>query len=552
MNKKRRFILTIIIPMLFLMGLFFGTNNAKSKSILSVIRENLTIFGEIYKAIPDHYVDEVNSERLFQAAINGMLSTLDPYTTYIVQEDQHNLQIITEGNYGGVGLLLSNRNDMVTVGDPPFLNTPAARAGIQEGDIIIKVDNTLTSKIGFDETARRVRGPAGTEVTLTIIREGVENELIFTLTREKITIDDVDYSGILNNNIGYIRLIRFSRNAGPEVAQAIKKLQTKNLNGLILDLRSNPGGLLDAAVEVSDLFLPEDLTIVSTRGRTASSIHKFQSEEKPLYGEGPLLVLVDQYSASASEIVAGAIQDHDRGIVVGDTTFGKGLVQSVISLQGTDALLKITTAKYYTPSGRCIQTSDYSEWDQPDTTTDNIIYQTDSGRNVQGGGGIAPDIVVEPILLNDLLLDLQRKSLPFNFAVHYASNHTVLDSSLQITNEIFQEFINYLREKEYDYHHPLENNLNTFKNEAIQNGYGNILIEDINRFQQSIDRSKEDIIANNSENIRKLLAQELSTKLFGKEKGIEINLYDDPVIQKAFDLINNTALYANILRQSGG
>ncbi|MBN2029117.1 S41 family peptidase [bacterium] len=551
MNKNRRFILTFLLPMLFLMGLFFGTNNAKSKSILSVIRENLTIFGEIYKAIPDRYVDEVDSERLFQAAINGMLSTLDPYTTYIEQEDQHDLQIITQGNYGGVGLLLSNRNGMVTVGDPPFLNTPAARAGIREGDIIIKVDDTLTSQIGFDETARSVRGPAGTEVTLTIIREGEGKELVFTLIREKITIDDVDYSGILNNDIGYIRLIRFSKNAGSEVSRAIEELKTKNMKGLILDLRSNPGGLLDAAVDVSDLFLPQNLTIVSTRGRANNSIHTFQSERKPQYGEGPLVVLVDQYSASASEIVAGAIQDHDRGIVVGDTTFGKGLVQSVITLQGTNALLKITTAKYYTPSGRCIQTSNYSEWDRADTTVDNLIYQTDSGRSVQGGGGIAPDIIIEPLLLNDLLLDLQRKSLPFNFAVHYASTHSVTDSNFQVTNAIFQEFIDYLREKEYDYRHPLESSLNIFRNEAVQNGYGNVLIEDINRFQQSLNRSKEDMITNNSENIRKLLSQELSTKLFGKEKGVEINLQDDPAVQKAFDLINNTALYASILRQSG-
>ncbi|MCJ7811783.1 S41 family peptidase [bacterium] len=550
MMKNKRFILSILFPMLFLMGLLFSTNSAKSKSIFSTIQKNLTILGEIYKAIPQRYVDDVDAEKLFKAGINGMLNTLDPYTTYIEQEDQHELEVITQGTYGGVGLLLTNRNEMVTVGDPPFLNTPAARAGIREGDIIINVDGIPTSKIGFDETARRIRGPAGTEVKLTIRREGEKNELEFILIREQITIDDVDYSDILSDKIGYIRLIRFSKNAGSEVAQAIDDLKLKNIKGLILDLRSNPGGLLDAAVDVSDLFLPEDLTIVSTRGRNDNFNNIFKSQKKPLYGEGPLIVLVDQYSASASEIVAGAIQDHDRGIVVGDTTFGKGLVQSVISLPNTSALLKITTAKYYTPSGRCIQTSNYSAWDQTDTTNNNLIYHTDNGRSVQGGGGIAPDIVVQLPILNDLLLDLQRKSLLFNFAVHYVSTHTTLDSNFQITDEINQDFYDYLKEKEYEYHHPFENNLITFKNEAIQNGYGNTLIQDINRFQQTLIRSNEDMIAGNSEHIRKLLTQELSSKLFGKKKGIEMRLKDDPVIQKAFDLINNTELYVSILHKA--
>ncbi len=550
MMKNKRFILSILFPLLFLMGLLFSTNSAKSKSLFSTIQKNLTILGEIYKAIPQRYVDDVDAEKLFTAGINGMLNTLDPYTTYIEQEDQHELEVITQGTYGGVGLLLSNRNDMVTVGDPPFLNTPAARAGIREGDIIIKVDGVLTIQIGFDETARRVRGPSGTEVTLTIRREGEKNDLEFVLIREQITIDDVDYSGILDNQIGYIRLIRFSKNAGSEVTQAINELKLKNIKGLILDLRSNPGGLLDAAVDVSDLFLPENLTIVSTRGRSDNSNHIYKSQKKPLYGEGPLIILVDQYSASASEIVAGAIQDHDRGIVVGDTTFGKGLVQSVISLPNTSALLKITTAKYFTPSGRCIQTSNYSAWDQTDTTTNNQIYHTDNGRSVQGGGGIAPDIVVQLPILNDLLLDLQRKSLVFNFAVHYASMHTTSDSNFQITDKIIQDFNDYIKEKEYEYHHPFENSLVAFKNEAIQNGYGNMLIQDINRFQQSLIQSNKDIIASNSEYIRKLLTQELASKLLGRQKGIEIGLNDDPVIQKSLDLFNNRELYTSILQKT--
>lgn len=553
MAKQTRSLLSLLIIGGTLSLIFIVSNGAtrgsEKKDYYSTVSKNLKLLGRIYQEVSARYVDTVDPEEFLRAGINGMLNTLDPYTTYIEErEERHRLEVITQGRYGGVGILLIYRNNEVTVDEAPFIGTPAARAGIREGDVIVKVDSTLSRDVGFDETAKLIRGRPGTEVTLTIRREGEAKPLEFTLVREQIKIEDVRYSGILDNGIGYIRLTRFTTNAYDELSRAVRALNEKNIRGLVLDLRSNPGGLLDAAVKISDIFLPKGKNIVSTKGRANGTDQNYRSLSDPLYGNGPLVILVNRYSASASEIVAGAIQDNDRGVVLGDTTFGKGLVQSVIQLSPTSAL-RITTMKYYTPSGRCIQKHDYSAW----TDTASIhtaLFYTDTGRKVYSGGGIAPDLIVQYEPLNDIVIDMRRKSLFFNFAVHYVATHPSPASEIVIDDQIIEEFKAYLQDKSYAFRHPLERSLDELKQEARSRGYNGALLQDIDRLQGSLVYAKEDMFKNGIDDIKFFLKLELTTKTFGTTKGVEVSLEGDPVIQKALEVLNNQEKYASLLTTS--
>jgi len=549
MIKLRKHLPLILISLLLLTGSILWTNAVSRENIYTKISKNLRLIGEIFKTVSSNYVDEVDSEEFLRAGINGMLNTLDPYTNLIEKEEgKHRLQVITNGNYGGVGILLTFRNNLITVEEPPFPGTPAARAGIREGDIIVKVDGVPTEELGFDTTAQRIRGPVGTEVTLTIRREGEPKLLEFTLIRAQIKVEDVRYSGTIDEKIGYIQLSGFSKNAHIDLAREIQNLKRREVRGLILDLRSNPGGLLDAAVRVSDLFLPKNRIIVSTKGRSKRSNHVFKSINDPIYGDGPLIVLVNNLSASASEIVAGAIQDNDRGIVIGDTTFGKGLVQTVVPLSPS-TFLKITTAKYFTPSGRCIQSRTYSRWENKSKREkDNRLFHTLSGRPVIGGDGIVPDIVITSPFVSNILIDLTRKSMFFNFAVHYAaSSKTPPDSSLKITDEILNSFYQYLKSRSYEYHHPIEQSLSVLEREIEKEGCEKNLINEIERLKKSINSIEKQIMVKNSDMIKRILRRELASKYFGTNRGIEVSLEEDPVVREAVRLIKDKKSYNEIL-----
>jgi carboxyl-terminal processing protease len=545
MFKSKQLWSGILLSIILIGGALVWTKAAQSGDVYSTIKNNFYILSQIYQEVSRRYVDKIDPEKFLKAGIEGMLGTLDPYTTYIEKDEKSQLQIITHGNYGGVGMPLNFRNKVVTVADPPFLGTPSYRAGIRAGDKIIEVDGVTTKELGFEETVKRIRGKPGTEVTLTISRGGESELLDFTLIREQIKVPVLRYAGVLKDDIGYIRLTQFSKNAGQEVKKELLKLKEKNIRAMIFDLRSNPGGLLEIAVEIADLFLPQNEIIVSSRGRNKKIDH-FISQNKPIIGDGPLVVLVNRNSASASEIVAGAIQDHDRGVVLGDTTFGKGLVQTVIQLSPNEAL-KITTAKYYTPSGRCIQKQNYSIWNDSTEIDTTIKYRTDNDRPVSGGGGIIPDVIVHYPEVSNLVWDLRRKSHYFNFAVKYVNTHTIVDSNFQIDKEIFNDFKTYLDDKSYVYQHPIEKDLEIFRKEAEEKEYDKTLLENIEHLQLSLNKTKENIFQNSEEEIKQILRIELASKFFGTRREVEISLENDPVIQKAIELLGDKELYVNIL-----
>lgn len=541
-NVKKSFISLLLT--LVLMATMLIWAHTSDKNVYSSIHENLTLLGNIYKEISTNYVEEIDTEAFLKAGIHGMLNTLDPYTDYIEQDSRRQLNILTRGKYEGIGLLLNYRNNILTAAEPPFLGTPAARAGIREGDQILNVDGTPTKELGFQESVRHILGPEGSSVTLTIRREGMDKLLEFTLIREKITVQDVRYSGMIENNIGYIQLTRFSKNSAPEISQAIREMQNQNLDGLILDLRSNPGGVLQSAVQVSDIFLDKGKSIVSIRGRIEEAKASFQSAMDPVYPQKPLVVLVNRISASASEIVAGAVQDHDRGVVVGDTTFGKGLVQSVVPLSPTTAL-KLTTAKYYTPSGRCIQRKNYSIWE--DDENNHKEFYTDNKRKVYGGGGIAPDIYVELPTVESYVIDLRRKSMFFNFAVHYANTTTIKDSTLTISDRILEGFKNYLKEESYSYENPLEKQIKELKEVAEQEHYEKKFIDELNTLSESFQQINSTLFDKARTNIKKVLKQEIASKYFGTQYAVHMGLKDDLVVQTALQIIKDKTRYNDLL-----
>ncbi len=540
-------LLTGLAGTVALTGLPSGTDR------LGEIHKNITLFGLIYREIAQKYVEDVQPDKLMRVGVNAMLRAIDPYTVLIEDEDNEQFQIMTTGRYGGVGMLIQVRDGWPTVVEPPYENTPALRAGIREGDRIIEIDGESTRGKNVSEVASHLRGEIGTAVVIKVTRDGIDEPLEFRLVRAEIVVKDVEYAGLLEENIGYIKLSRFSRNAANEVRDAVRRLRNEGMRALVFDLRNNPGGLLDAAVGVSDVFLPRQKLIVSTRGRVPEAAQEYYSENDPILGDLPLIVLVNDLSASASEIVAGALQDVDRAIIVGQQTFGKGLVQSVIGLT-RDSRLKLTTAKYYLPSGRLIQND--ARWkkrfgeDVVDHITDVIKadsthmlkeFFTEAGRKVPSGKGIVPDVSVPQDTLNDYEIALLRQSMVFNYAVLYANTHADLQRNFEVSEEIITDFKRFLAEKNFTYKLESEQELEAFEKALQEDGVLEQMQPLLDKLHAEIEASKENAFEENLEFIKHQLAQEIAAKLWGTSARIEISLKKDKALQKAVELIREQA-----------
>jgi len=422
----------------------------------SNVRDSMMLFQDVMTKIREEYVDRVDIDKLIYGAIRGMLDTLDPHSQFLTKKQYDDLMISTHGSFGGLGIEIDIRNDWLTV-IAPIEGTPAARAGIRGGDRVVKIDGKSTRGISMNDAIEKLRGPKGTDVTISIQREGEAELLDYTITRDVIKIKSVPYAGMLDDKVGYVRLAQFSEDSGQELRDAVNKLKAKGMQKMILDLRRNTGGLLTQAIEVSEEFVKPGQVVVSTKGRYPEQDHEYLAGQRASGGDFPLIVLVDNTSASASEIVAGAIQDLDRGLVVGIPSFGKGTVQSVMRLPGDNAL-KLTTAKYYTPSGRCINKDEEPSEDSaiiqsPDAKADSgLAYHTLGGRTVYGGGGIHPDIEVKQDDVPKIATGLARQGLVFEFAVHYAATHKdVEDQNISNHAALMKEFQDFLKSKNFQY-----------------------------------------------------------------------------------------------------
>lgn len=457
-TEKWTFSLTLLVAIAgaTLLGGFYGNHLFGAPMQNGELQKRMREYTDLLAAVTAWSPEELGPEKFVYASIDGMLRTLDPHTSFLEPKEYSDMQDRQKGTFYGLGILVTKRNDQVTV-ITPLEGTPAARLGIRAGDVISEVEGVSTEDLSLDEVVKRLKGPKGTTVNVKIKRVGMKEPIPLTIVRAAIPTNSISNVLMIRPGVGYIRLKDFTSTTVRELSDAIAKLEEQGMQKLVLDLRMNPGGLLDAAVGVSDHFLDKGQMIVYTKGRTPDSAQEYIAPGKQDKFDKPLVVLVNRGSASASEIVAGAIQDHDRGLVVGETSWGKGLVQSVYTLQ-YGAGLALTTSKYFTPAGRNIQRDFSSVYDYymademengPEVPLENREkFRTDTGRIVYGGGGITPDSIIKQPTLSRTTQLLEVRSTIFNFAVEYAAKHADLTKDIAVTNAIVDEFVRFAADKE--------------------------------------------------------------------------------------------------------
>ena len=518
------------------------------------VSKNLEIFATLYRELNIYYVDETNPGKLMETGINAMLETLDPYTNYISESDIEDYRFMTTGQYGGIGALITQKGDYVVVADP-YEGFPAQKAGLMAGDVIMEIDGKSAVGKKTDEVSKILKGSPNTTIKLVIRREGESKTMEKILTREEIKINSVPYSGMISNDIGYIRLSSFTESASREVREAFVNLKTNHpsLTGIILDLRGNPGGLLTEAVNISNIFIEKGQEIVSTKGKIKEWDKSYKALNPAIDVEIPIVVLVNSGSASASEIVSGSIQDLDRGVIIGQRTFGKGLVQTTRPLS-YNSQLKLTTAKYYTPSGRCIQTLDYSHRNEDGsvgTIPDSLIkeFKTKRGRVVYDGGGIIPDYKVEPRKLNNITASLLNKQHIFDYATRYRLAHPSIPAAKEfaLTEADYNDFISFISDKEYDYQTKSEKALLDLKEFAEDEKYFSDIKAEYEMLKNKMMHDKQKDLQRHKQEIIQLLEEEIASRYYYQTGRIEAAFDADEEIVTAINVIKDKKLYNSVL-----
>ena len=544
---KRKFFL---FGFTFFIAVGFLKFHPQNEDIFLKINKSVEVFGKIYKEVILNYVDEVDPEKFIRAGIKGMLSELDPYTVFIDEKHSEEVDALTTGKYGGIGISISKFDTSIVV-IKVSRGYPADKAGIRVGDVIVQIDSIYVKDKSLDEVRSLMVGKPGTQLKVKVIREGVSNPLVFELTRAEVEVKNITFYDFIDDGIAYIKLERFSRNAGEELRKAIKNLQSKGeIKGLILDMRDNPGGLLDAAVDVVEKFVPEGSLIVSTKGRKPDAVRNYFSTEKPILLDVPLVVVVNGSSASASEIVAGAIQDLDRGVVLGTKTFGKGLVQTITYLS-YNTFLKMTTAKYYTPSGRCIQEIDY--FHKPDGVfiqkpdSEQKVFKTKNGRIVYAEGGIFPDTVVEEKKRSDFVEALAQRRFFFKFANKFRAEHESIPDDFVINDSIFSRFEDFVKKSNFSYKDSFEINLEKAveyaKRQKLNNGY----IAEVEAMLNKVRTQRIDYFKLYQEQIADELAREIISRYKYEDELIAWGLKNDNQVKTAVAILKNKKSYNLLL-----
>ena len=536
---------------LFLVSFIFTGFFSSDSDIYFQMSKAIDIFGKVYKEVTINYVDEVNPEAFMLEGIKGMLSTLDPYTNYIDATHQKDIDLITKGKYGGIGATVGLYNDNVTIVDL-IEGYSAQRQGMRIGDIILRVDSVEVNKLNYDNLGNLLKREPGTEISITIFREGLKNNLIFNLVSEEIEIKNLTYYGFVpeESNNAYLKLSSFSRSAGEEIRKAIQELRLqKDIKSIILDLRGNPGGLLDAAISVCEKFLPKDQIIVTIKGRNESNQQVYKSKEEPIAGNIRMAVLVDNGSASASEIVAGALQDHDRAVLIGTKSFGKGLVQTVVPLSFNSSI-KLTTARYFTPSGRCIQEIDYSknkEVLQGTKVTNFDSFLTDNKRQVFANGGISPDSIVINSSESYLIKILLAKGMFFKFAASYFNTKNVDFKINNSDEDIFNSFMEYIKSQKFEYRTESEQLISELKASIEREKYNSNLLEKVDNLLSQFEDVKKKELIKFKDDIISEIKKEISAMTDGRKGRILESLKKDEQFATAYNVIRNENKYIDLL-----
>lgn len=517
------------------------------------ISKNIDIFVSVYKNINTYYVDETQPGDLMKTSIEAMLESLDPYTVYYPESDIEDYRFMTTGQYGGIGSLISRKGDFVYVSEP-YEGYPAQKAGLRAGDKILKVDGKSAEGRTTQEISTLLKGEPNTDLIVTVERYGEPKKLDFTVTRQEIKIANVPYYGWLKNNIGYIKLNGFTETASAEVKSALIALKdSTSIEHLVLDLRGNGGGLLREAVNIVGLFTPMGTKVVETKGKLSDWNHEYLTSAPPVDEYIKLVVLIDGGSASASEIVSGTIQDLDRGVIIGNNSFGKGLVQQTRDLK-YNSKMKLTVAKYYTPSGRCIQKLDYAHKDAdgkaaaiPDSLRKE--FTTKAGRKVLDGDGIEPDIKVELPKASPILISLVRKQLMFEYATQFRAENTGIDSAANftLTEAQYSEFVKFLEDKDYEYSTKTEGLLKKLEEAAEKEKYYDELAEDFKHLESEIFQNKSRDLTLFQKQISRYLETEIVSRYYYQTGKIEQSMIHDEYLAPVYEVFADSTKYAEIL-----
>jgi carboxyl-terminal processing protease len=517
------------------------------------IAKNLDIFASLFKEVNAMYVDEINPNKTIRTGIDAMLNSLDPYTNYISEDEVEDYRTLNTGQYGGIGAVTRQINNR-TVVTMVYENYPAFKNGLKIGDEILKMDGIELARLSVEEANHLMRGQVGTTVKLTVKRMGQPNPIDIEFKREKIKVSNVPYFGMLSDDTGYVQLTEFTPDAGKEVKNALVSLKEKGAKFLILDLRGNPGGLLLEAVNICNLFIPKGKKVVDTKGKLEDSNITYETLNTPVDLEIPITVVINRGSASASEIVAGTLQDYDRAVVLGERSYGKGLVQVGRSLS-YNSQVKITTAKYYTPTGRCIQVLDYSHRREdgsvasiPDSLKKE--FRTTRGRKVYDGGGIDPDVKVEAQEAATSTQVIYGKGFIFDYATQYAYNHPTLPEpkNFALTDLEYQDFVNWMKNKTYTVQSPVEIELVELMEEAKREKFYDDLKPQLDQIKTRLAETHKNDLMHYKDQLKHLLEKEIASRYYFEKGAVETSFKYDQEVKAAIELLHNQTEYKRILK----
>ena len=543
--------LTIIL-LILTASTAFGQNKNNNFEI----SKSLDIYNNVLRQLNLYYVDEINPSELNESAINAMLEGLDPYTVLIPESQIEDVKLMTTGEYGGIGSLIQYFEGKTMISEP-YEGFPAAKAGLIPGDIFLEINGIDVSSKNSSEISELLKGTPGTTVKLKMQRLGEKEPIVKELKREKIKIDNIPYSTVFDNGVGYAVLSQFTKDCARELKDIVVEMKKKHeLKGFILDLRGNGGGLLNEAVDIVNMFVPKNKLVVYQKGKVAENNYNHYTRQEPLDLDIPLVILVNEGSASASEIVAGAIQDFDRGVIVGQRTFGKGLVQNIFPMS-YNTQIKVTVAHYYLPSNRCIQEIDYSKKNKRNVAdtlakadTLGKAFHTANGRTVYEGHGIQPDVKIEPELVSTITTYLYAKNLFFKYANKFYSEHKSIKSAkeFQVTDKVYDDFMQFVKNEGFTFTSKSETDIKELEKTAKIEGYLDEIQPILDQAVAKIEEEKAKDLINNREEIEQLLKYEIVSRYYYQKGRIISTLEDDPELKRAMDLIMNQEEYNNILK----
>lgn len=547
----------IVLSTIICLSTFASAQKPNSTDRYFEINKNIDILTTILKEIDLFYVDSLDVNKVVNTTINSMLTQLDPYTNYITEEDMGDLKFMTTGEYAGIGSIISYKDSNVVINEP-YKDLPADKSGLKAGDVILKIDDTDVSKSTVQQVSDLLKGKPGTTLAITINRPGEKKNRTITVVREKIAIHPISYAAIVDNNIGYIHFDTFTENGAQEVKNSVTNLKEQGATSLILDLRGNGGGIMEEAVRIVNIFVPKGQEVVSTKGKVKQWDRVMRTPEQPVDSLIPLVVLVDNSSASASEIVAGTLQDLDRAVIVGDRSFGKGLVQTVRELPFGGSL-KVTTSKYYTPSGRGIQAMDYTHRN-PDGSVGRIpdslttVFHTKNGREVRDGGGITPDISIEESRPGTISYYLLTENVIFDYATQWVQGNPSIApvKEFNYTDDEYQKFKEYVKSIDFVYDRISEKTLKSLNEVMEFEGYKETAAAEFKALEDKLVPNLDRDLETFKDEIKSLISSEIVKRYYYKSGAVQEMLKTDKAFDKAVEVLKDNVVYKQTLQPAVG